>query len=350
MQVTLKGIHVSSWKRRSKKTGEIVVYRNYYAWRGGPKLRGKPGSPEFVQSYHEAHAKKSKTPVHNMGYLIDSYANSTKFDNLSERSKKEYRVYLERIRTEFGDMPYPAIADHRSRREFTKWHDRMATKPRAANYALTVLQALLKWSKDKGFVMGHHAGGIEKHPVGNRADVTWSDDQIARIDLLPPQIAHACRMALWTGQRCGDLLALTWANVHEDHIMLTQSKGKTRVFIYLTPSLRAVLGAMPRFDTSSYVLNGARGYAWRSGFPGAWQKAFKAAGIEGVTFHDLRGTFENRLWESGCTDAEAFSVTGRSMKGSAASYYQRSKALSTTAMLKLEARFGGQASNLVVIK
>ena len=26
----------------------------YYAWRGGPRLRGEPGSPEFVASYNEA--------------------------------------------------------------------------------------------------------------------------------------------------------------------------------------------------------------------------------------------------------------------------------------------------------
>lgn len=40
----LKGIK----KVRSK--GHIY----YYAWRGGPPLRGEPGSPEFLASYNEA--------------------------------------------------------------------------------------------------------------------------------------------------------------------------------------------------------------------------------------------------------------------------------------------------------
>nr|MDJ0512999.1 tyrosine-type recombinase/integrase [Methyloceanibacter sp.] len=294
--------------------------------------------------------KKSKIPVFNMGYLIDSYTNSPRFDSLSGPSKKAYRVYLERIRAEFGDMPFPAITDHRSRRVIAQWHADMATTPRAANYALTTLQTLLGWAQDQGFIKEHHAGGLQKFKINSRAGITWSDDQIARIDLMPPQIAHACHLALWTGQRQGDLLSMTWANVHDDHIMLTQNKGKVRVFVYLTPSLQAVLDALPRYPVSSYLLNGTRGYAWRSGFRGAQQKGFKQAGIEGVRFHDLRGTFENRLWESGCTEAEAYSITGRPMKGSASSYYRRSKELSRAAMLKLEAHFGGQHSNLVVMK
>jgi hypothetical protein len=30
----------------------------WYAWKGGPPLRGQPGTPEFVHSYNEAIARK----------------------------------------------------------------------------------------------------------------------------------------------------------------------------------------------------------------------------------------------------------------------------------------------------
>lgn len=33
----------------------------YYAWRGGPRLRGEPGSPEFMASYNEA-IESRRTP------------------------------------------------------------------------------------------------------------------------------------------------------------------------------------------------------------------------------------------------------------------------------------------------
>ena len=44
VRVNLKGI--------AKVTAKGRTY--WYAWRGGPRLRGEPGSPEFVASYSEA--------------------------------------------------------------------------------------------------------------------------------------------------------------------------------------------------------------------------------------------------------------------------------------------------------
>ena len=51
VKVDLKGI-----KRVSAK-GRIY----WYAWRGGPRLRGKPGSPEFLASYNEATENRRAT-------------------------------------------------------------------------------------------------------------------------------------------------------------------------------------------------------------------------------------------------------------------------------------------------
>jgi hypothetical protein len=55
VRVHLKGIHSVRWRLAS---GEIVTY--HYAWRGGPRLIGKPGSPEFVRSYNEAIASRRR--------------------------------------------------------------------------------------------------------------------------------------------------------------------------------------------------------------------------------------------------------------------------------------------------
>lgn len=44
---------------RRLKGGHIVVY--WYAWRGGPRLPGQPGSPEFMAAYNAAVADR-KTP------------------------------------------------------------------------------------------------------------------------------------------------------------------------------------------------------------------------------------------------------------------------------------------------
>jgi hypothetical protein len=60
----LKTILIESWSRSrlsmiridlkgvTKVKAKGRVY--YYAWRGGPRLSGRPGTPEFVASYNEA--------------------------------------------------------------------------------------------------------------------------------------------------------------------------------------------------------------------------------------------------------------------------------------------------------
>jgi hypothetical protein len=51
VKVDLKGI--------AKVTAKGRTY--YYAWRGGSRLRGEPGSPEFHASYNEA-IESRRTP------------------------------------------------------------------------------------------------------------------------------------------------------------------------------------------------------------------------------------------------------------------------------------------------
>ena len=46
MRVRLRGINS---KRKKLADGSFKTY--YWAWKGGPPLRGEPGSPEFIASY-----------------------------------------------------------------------------------------------------------------------------------------------------------------------------------------------------------------------------------------------------------------------------------------------------------
>jgi hypothetical protein len=58
MRVRLKGINS---KRKRLADSSLKTY--YYAWKGGPPLRGDPGSPEFVASYNAAVAQKITPPT-----------------------------------------------------------------------------------------------------------------------------------------------------------------------------------------------------------------------------------------------------------------------------------------------
>jgi integrase len=94
MRVVLKGIDSS---RSRLADGSVRVY--YYTWRGGPRLDGEPGSPEFVASYNRAVADRPK-PVRGKGtveVLVDAYLDSQEFLNLRDRTRSDYRKLTKAI-------------------------------------------------------------------------------------------------------------------------------------------------------------------------------------------------------------------------------------------------------------
>ena len=58
MRMQLRGVNCVT-----KRLADGTRRTYYYAWKGGPALRGKPGTAEFVASYNEAVAKKIAPPT-----------------------------------------------------------------------------------------------------------------------------------------------------------------------------------------------------------------------------------------------------------------------------------------------
>jgi hypothetical protein len=67
MRIDLKGIHATYAKLAD---GSRKIY--WYAWRDGPRLRGEPGTPEFIASYNEAVARRTPAPEGQLQSLIDA--------------------------------------------------------------------------------------------------------------------------------------------------------------------------------------------------------------------------------------------------------------------------------------
>ena len=68
MRVRLKGIN-SITKRLADGTRRTY----WYAWKGGPPLRGEPGTPEFIASYNKAVAQKITPPDGVLVTLLQAY-------------------------------------------------------------------------------------------------------------------------------------------------------------------------------------------------------------------------------------------------------------------------------------
>lgn len=338
MRVRLKGLNSAT---KVLADGRRVTY--WYAWRGGPLLTGEPGTPEFIASFNAAVAMKAPAPEGVLRYLFQRYEASSAFLDLRERTRRDYLAKIALIDSEFGDFPLAALADRRTRSIFLEWRDRLALKSRRqADYAWQVFALILAWALDRGLVSANPCTKGGRVYSGTRIDKTWTKDAEAAFLKHAPAYLHLpLLLALWTGQRQGDLLRLPWSAYDGTHIRLRQSKTGRPVPIRVGAPLKAALDAA--IKRGPLILTNSRGRPWTShAFQVAWGKAAAKAGIFGVTFHDLRGTAVTRLAIAECTEAEIAAITGHSLRDVRsildANYLHRDAALAESAIRKLEQR------------
>ncbi len=340
MHVRLKGINSI---RKRLADGTLRTY--WYAWKGGPPLSGEPGTPEFIASYNEAVSRKAAPPRGTLLSVLHQYQASEEFRGLADSTRRSYIPLISRIEKRFGDFSLSALTDRRSRGIFMGWRDQLAASAglRQADYAWTVLARVLSWSLDRGLVDANpcECGG-RLYRGGGRAEKIWTAaDEAAFLERAPAHLHLPLLLALWTGQRQGDLLRLPWSAYSGTHIRLRQRKTGARVVIPVGAPLKATLDATPKHST--IISTNSDGKPWTSdGFRASWGKACKAAGVVGVTFNDLRGTAVTRLAIAECTEAEIATITGHSLRGVRAildsHYLNRDPALGESAIRKLEKR------------
>jgi integrase len=310
VRVQLKGIHRVRWRLAS---GEIAIY--YYAWRGGPRLVGAPGSPEFMRSYSDALAFRKRPAQGNLFTLIAEFKASSEYTSLSDSTKRAYTAYLRMIELEFGDMPIEALSDAEVRGEFKRWRDSMADRPRKADYAWTTLARVLSVAHDRRRIPVNPCQRGGRIYEADRAEKIWTEEHIASLlTVASPDIAMAALLALWTGQRQGDLLRLPWSAYDGKYIRLRQSKTGRHVTIPVSKRLKALLDSANRISTQ--ILTNAKERPWTSdGFRTSWRKAcIKAGLVDDLHFHDLRGSAVVRLALAAATVPQIATFTGHSLK------------------------------------
>jgi hypothetical protein len=78
VRINLKGI--------AKVTAKGRTY--WYAWRGGPRLCGEPGTPEFVASYNEAVENRRAPDDGRFRSLVILYRGSRDYAKLASQQKE----------------------------------------------------------------------------------------------------------------------------------------------------------------------------------------------------------------------------------------------------------------------
>jgi integrase len=304
-RVELKGL--------AKVTAKGRVY--WYAWRGGPRLRGEPGSPEFMASYNEAVADRRTPDMDRFRSLVTLYKASPDYQKLAASTKQSWSPWLDRIAQYFGELRIAQFdRPEKIRPIIRQWRNQYAETPRAADTGMQVLSRMMSYAVDPlGKIAGNPCAGIKALYSGDRSAIIWTDADIAQLKkTCSPEIAHAVDLAAATGLRLGDLLRLSWSHIGDDALVIAtgKSRGRQQAIIPLYDELRAVLARIPKRATT--VLTTARSRPWTESFTTSFSVAKHRAGLtdRNLHFHDLRGTAATRFYTAGLSERVIAEIMG----------------------------------------
>ena len=332
MRIRLVGVH----KVKAKLADGSTAYY-YYAWRGGPRIKAKPNTHAFSAEYHRLTRHRTDAPGKGkVPELIREYLKSPAYQRLAPSTKKTYDWAINKIEDEFLELEISALGERGARKMLLEWRDEMASTPRAADLCVAVFSKIIAFAVDREDIERHPLEKVEKLADSTRRDSIWTDAQVAAFKAkAPARMILALELARWTGQRQGDLLKLTWSAYDGSHITLRQSKTGARVRVKVAQELKALLDAQER--TAVTILTNRSGLPYKEGFRSSWAKACELAEVEGVTFHDLRGTFITLAHRNGASIKEIAEVTGHSEKDAEA-IIRKHYLAGDTAVTKLEQR------------
>ena len=183
------------------------------------------------------------------------------------------------------------------RRDVRNWCASLRATPVAADRSMPVLSVIMREAEAMGYRWegSNPCQGIKRYRRKGR-ERFLSDDQIRRLSGIlsahteerPLQVA-VIRLLLLTGCRKGEIVRLRWSEVHDDTLVLADSKTGRRK-VPLNTQARRILERQPR---------SARQFVFPSPFDPSrprclrlalWYQVRQEAGIEDVRLHDLRHT------------------------------------------------------------
>ena len=287
---------------------------------GCPTLPNGEPNPAWWAAYRAASgAPPPSARTGSFLALATAWRASLEWQRLAANTQRNYTTAVGRVVAAWGDLPVRLL----SSRHVLELRDAHAATPAAANTMLTALASMLDWSIPRDWRDDNPCDKVQALP-GGTPWAAWSWEAIeAWRALAVPELRRAMMLALYTGQRRGDLIVMTWADVDQGAIqvvrddgMIGQQKTRKRVWVPLHRELRAELAGVSR--TSTRILTGERGQPYTlESFKTAWQRQHEAIELltgacHGLVLHGLRKSAVCFLLDAGCPEEEVEAITRQS--------------------------------------
>jgi integrase len=288
-----------------------------------------------------APGEAGRHPPGSFGAVAEAFRRSERFARLAVKTRRDYGQHIEALLATFAPLPIVGF----TRPALMRYRDTLPAT-RQGNYRLAVLRLVLGYAYDTGELPSHPGRGLKGFKLASR-DAYWRpEDEAAFLAHAPEPMRLALILGLYTGQREADVLAMRWTDIAGGWLTIRQRKTGRQVQIPIARRLaseleRARAEQAARRRLGLVILIGERGQPYQAdGFRHRFAKVAKAAGLEGLTFLDLRRTAVVRLAEAGCTVPEIAAITGHAIHETQRildTYWRATRPQAAAAIAKLEA-------------
>jgi len=243
---------------------------------------------------------------------LDKYARVHKSASTVREDEKTYRLYLSRFATK------KLSSIHRA--DVQRLHHEISAKGAGptANRVIAVLRAALNVAKAWGHLPGvNPAEGIKSNRMESRDRFIQPGEMPKLWQALAEEVDINIRdfivLALLTGQRRGNLLAMRWDQIDISsgvwRIPSEHSKNKQPITVPLVPEAVAILQERLSFCAGEWVFPGTGKTGHMVEPKKAWRRVLDRAGIDDLRIHDLRRTLGS--WQA--RQGASLAIIGKSL-------------------------------------
>jgi integrase len=308
-----------------------------------PDLKSKEFWPEATKA-HEAFIRRGRQGIKDFIALVEAFQSETNpfWTKLAPSTQRGYRTSGDLIKETWGDdLPVDLTTV-----DAQDAIDALGETPAKANQFRAFLSRLMAWGASRGYCKTNVVEMTEKIP-GGEPWVPWPNWAFEiLLEHAPFHMQLIAMSAFFTGQRQGDVLAMTKPKAGENTIAVRAQKTGNTVWIPIHFAYRRWIDRVPTSD-SVMLHAGARATSYKSpdGFRTEWQKlmakdAFKPFRENRIVFHGLRKNAVINLLEVGCTENQVGAICN--MSAQMVQHYGREvalRSLAKDAMKLMEARW-----------
>jgi integrase len=297
--------------------GKGKEYYFYQAHRGTARAGERialPNDPTTVEFWTRVRELAGVVPGYSgtVSAMIDAYLASTEYEALAVSSRRVYLIYLRQAQKDIGKHKPDAIRPA----HILALRDKYKATKSAANMTISALSAVYKWGRPRDYAINNPCQKIPMFDGGEHKP--WPPEMIQLVlEKARWEIRRFVALTLATGQREGDVCAMSLHDIKDGEVRFIQEKTGKTIWQRLPSDAQAIvdecrkagtLYLIPKPDGTPYTASQLRNI---------WTGEMKKPQLEiirksGLVPHGLCKNCHNELFDAGNSDAEVQAVTGRS--------------------------------------